>query len=161
MLWNQTYGVQNYAVVCAKQTKDGGYVMAAVQNVTEAWLLETDSAGGMIWNLTFAGATFFGEIEANYNCIIQTADDSLIVLGTKDGNVWLTKLSYLEVNPLSLIQVQVAIAMIVIAALAIFAFALLRRRGKRANATYASSFSRLAVSPGTITILATSPEYTS
>ena len=131
MLWNQTYGERNSAVVCVQQTKDCGYILAAVQNVTDAWILKTDSTGNKAWNITFTGATFYGELEANYNFVIQTKDGGFVVLGTKDGNVWLAKLVYPERNPLGLPQVQVAIAVAVIALAALFGFSLIKRWSKR------------------------------
>jgi hypothetical protein len=91
MLWNQSYGERKSAIVGACQTKDGGYVLAATKNVTESWLLKTGSFGNQVWNITFLGATFAG-LEANYNSVFQTKDGGYIVLGSKDGNVWLTKL---------------------------------------------------------------------
>jgi hypothetical protein len=126
MLWNQTYGGKNDAVVCIHQTVDGGFIMAAVQNASEAWIFKTDSAGNMIWKTNFAAVTFAGKLEANYNCVLQADDGGYIVLGAKDGNVWLAKINP-EANPWA----QAAIAVVIVAVLVTVTFWLLKRRKRK------------------------------
>ncbi len=56
-----------------------------------------------------------------------------VVLSTKDGNSWLTKLINPEINPLSIPQVQAAITVVTVVVLASVGFGLLKRRNKRKN----------------------------
>jgi hypothetical protein len=129
MLWNQTYGEADSAVVCAKQTIDGGYIFAAVQNVREAWLLKADSLGSQVWNVAFSDAMFHGAFQSNYNSVIQTIDGGYVVLGVKDGAVWVTKLMYPETDLLGQPQIQVAIV-VVVAACVLFGLVTILKRGK-------------------------------
>jgi hypothetical protein len=99
MQWNQTYGGKNSAVTCIKETGDGGYVMTAVENATEAWIFGTDSAGNMFWNMTFPDVTFSVGLEANFNSVMETENGDYVVLGTRNGNVWLGKIANPESAP--------------------------------------------------------------
>jgi hypothetical protein len=88
--WNQTYGGRSTAVVCVRQTNDDGYVLA-IQNLTRMWLMKTDFLGNQVWNMTVDGAIFPGRVEGNYHSMVLTREDDCVVLGAKDGQVWLMK----------------------------------------------------------------------
>ena len=117
MQWNQTYGGANSAITCVHLTKDGGYIMSAVSNFTQAWILKTDAEGNQIWNATFPGATFPVALEANFNSVIQTKDGGYVVLGTKEGNVWLFKIanpksSFSEVEMIAISAASILVVVI-------------------------------------------------
>ena len=63
--------------------------------------------------------------------VFQLPDGGYVVLTTKDGSLWLTKLKSPETNPFSLPEVQAAIAITIVAVLASVGFGLLKRRNKR------------------------------
>lgn len=85
MLWNKTYG-RRYADMAysAKQTSDGGYIMAGrtasfipeVGLRDDFWLVKTDSEGNMEWNKTYGG------LDWDLACSVQqTSDGGYIVAG--------------------------------------------------------------------------------
>lgn len=92
MEWNQTYGGKHSAVTCVRQMSDG-YIMTAVANLTQAWVLKTDPMGNALWNVTFEGAIFPVGLEANFVSVLPTQDGGYVMVGTKDGMVWLVKLA--------------------------------------------------------------------
>jgi hypothetical protein len=94
MMWNKTYGGTGSWAFQVVQTQDGGYAFAGALNGKDAWVLKTDSNGNADWNLTPAGVTFVGSsVEDFGKCIIQTNDGGYALVGTKDGEIWLAKIS--------------------------------------------------------------------
>jgi hypothetical protein len=133
MLWNQTYGENNDSVVCAHQTADDGYFFAAIKNFTGGWVMKTDELGNQQWNKTFAGVTFAEGLEANFNNAIQARDGSYLVLGTRNGNVWLANLATPtpDSNPLTRPLVLGTIAFAVAAPLILIGLAFLKSKKKQ------------------------------
>jgi hypothetical protein len=121
MLWNQSYGERKSAIVGVHQTSDGGYILAATKNVTESWILKTDSLGNQVWNITFSDA-HFADLEANYNTIFQTSDGGVVVLGSKDGNVWVAKLENINSSTSTIPLLQAAIVGLVVLAAVLLAY---------------------------------------
>jgi hypothetical protein len=131
MLWNQSYGERKSAIVGACQTKDGGYILAATKNVTESWLLKTDSLGNQAWNITFSGATFAG-IEANYNSLFQTKDGGYVVLGSKNGNVWLAKLEpSMGSTPINMLPAVIVAVLVILVILGLVGYGFFRKNLKK------------------------------
>ncbi|MCW4024384.1 MAG: hypothetical protein NWF01_05030 [Candidatus Bathyarchaeota archaeon] len=127
MQWNQTYGGRSTAVVCARQTGDADYLLA-VQNLTQMWLVKTDSLGNQMWNLTFEGGILPGRLEGNYHSMVLSEDESCVVLGTKEGNVWLLKLEGKENVAPDFLQVEVAIAGVIIAVFVLVGYRVFRKK---------------------------------
>jgi hypothetical protein len=80
--WDSTYGgTENDTGQSAVETSDGGFVMAANTNsfgvtTQQAWLVRTDSTGGVIWNYTYGG-TGGNAVEK----IIAAGDGGFVVAG--------------------------------------------------------------------------------
>src|SRR5271157_226884 len=98
MLWNNTYGMagdnQANSII---QTSDGGYALAGSTDSSgaggnDAYLVKTDAAGNMQWNMTYGG---IGDDEA-YS-IVQTSDGGYALAGYTTSssvgtyNFWLVK----------------------------------------------------------------------
>ncbi len=132
MEWNQTYGETNDSVVCAHQTSDGGYFFGAIENITRGWVMKTDELGIQQWNMTFAGVTFPEGLEANFNNAIQAKDGSYLVLGTRNGNVWLANLAAptQDSDPLSRPLVLGTLSFGVIAASIVIGYAVIKGQRK-------------------------------
>ncbi len=94
MQWNQTYGAKDSSITCALETQSGGYVLLTISNLTQVGLMTIDKSGNEIWNMTLPGVTLPWGLEANYNSIIPAKDGGYIVVGSKNGSVWLAKLNY-------------------------------------------------------------------
>jgi hypothetical protein len=108
MLWNVTYGDIGSLANSVLKTMNGGYAFAGVVNRTDAWVVKTDEYGIMDWNLTFSGSS----IEAFCNSVFQTRDGGYAIVGTKEGKIWLAKLTGVSYSsPLlpSIIVVTIAI----------------------------------------------------
>jgi hypothetical protein len=101
MVWNSTYGSagdnQAYSVI---QTTDGGYALAGYTDSSGAggndlYLVKTDGAGKMIWNMTYGEGSGIGDDEA-YS-LIQTSDGGYALAGYTSSptagvyNFWLVK----------------------------------------------------------------------
>ncbi len=99
MLWNQTWGgIYNDIPYSVIQTSDGGYAIAGYTkgvdgvNWDEAWLVKTDSAGIMVWNQTYGGAS----TEWAFS-VIQTPDGGYLTagrtlsFGAGNGDFWLVR----------------------------------------------------------------------
>jgi len=82
MEWNKTYTEQN--TDCAKsliQTKEGGYTLAgfvrpAIIAPSDVWVINVDSTGNSVWNVTWKSVDF-----AMVNSLIQTGDGGYLVSG--------------------------------------------------------------------------------
>ena len=97
MLWNRTYGGQEYdEAQSIIQTVDGGYALAGVTRsyglgVTDFWLVKTDSNGNHQWNRTYGGAGYDYLFSA-----IRTGDNGFALVGYTEsygqgGDFWLVK----------------------------------------------------------------------
>jgi hypothetical protein len=141
MLWNQSYGTGNAAANHLIQTSDGGYSFVGVNNAHEIWQVQTDSEGFVAWNTTYAGTRLSIGLESNYNSLIQTTDGGYVVVGTKDGAVWLAKLEpstpIASSKPPTVavpVDALAAIALIVVIAIILIAV-VLRRRNRSLKST--------------------------
>ncbi|MCD4818729.1 MAG: T9SS type A sorting domain-containing protein [Candidatus Cloacimonetes bacterium] len=97
-LWTQHFGgIFEESSTCIRQINDGGYIIFGAtdqtgNNLYDIWLIKTDEAGNLVWDVTFGG-------EQNDFSIMgqQTLDDGFIIAGTTDsyGNgmqdFWLIK----------------------------------------------------------------------
>jgi len=80
--WNQTYGgpgVDCFSSII--QTMDGGFAMAGHANSSgaggfDAWLVQIDEAGNMLWNQTYGGPG--SDIAC---CVVQTTDGGYALAG--------------------------------------------------------------------------------
>ncbi len=98
-IWNKTFGTgiyYKYSAVSAKQTSDGGYIIAGNTGNPITWLIKTDSSGNQVWTKGFK------ESESSYAQAVdtqQTSDGGYILTGYKrlfDGTgtnvlAWLIK----------------------------------------------------------------------
>jgi hypothetical protein len=106
MLWNRTYGGpgtnQAYSVI---QTTDGGYALAGYTDSSGAggndfYLVKTDAAGNMMWNMTYGG---IGDDEA-YS-LIQTSDGGYALAGyTSSLSVGVTSFWLVKTNSTGAVQ---------------------------------------------------------
>jgi len=78
----------------AQQTSDGGYILTGYrqpliwEEITDLWLIKTDSLGEILWSRTYGGES------ADCGCCVrQTSDGGYIIAGytTSLGNFWLLK----------------------------------------------------------------------
>ena len=60
----------------ARQTSDGGYVIATSSSPNCLWLIKTDSAGDIVWDKTFDIGTYGIDTEAQ-----ETSDGGYVVVG--------------------------------------------------------------------------------
>jgi parallel beta-helix repeat protein len=97
IVWNQTYGTENYeAVNFMIQTDDEGFALVgntapSLLNASyDAWLVKTDANGNMQWNQTYGGTS------RDYGCcVIQTIDGGYAIVGYTNSSgtfdAWLIK----------------------------------------------------------------------
>jgi hypothetical protein len=77
---------------CVQQTSDGGYIITGETNhsysndISDVWLIKTDSVGNMKWEKTFGGE----DEDVGYS-VQQTTDGGYIITGVKDYDIWLIK----------------------------------------------------------------------
>jgi hypothetical protein len=88
LLWDTTYGaVSDDWGYCARQTTDGGYVMAGYTTLPtghwDAYLVKTDSLGGVIWDETYGDSS----LDEIYLWVMQTADGGYIGVGDRYGTL--------------------------------------------------------------------------
>ncbi len=117
MQWNQTYGAKHSSITCAIETPSG-YLLTSISNLTDIGLIMTDTQGNQVWNTTFPDVRLPVGLEANFNSIISSKDGSYVMVGSKNGSVWLAKLDsqYGAPIPLSLLPyVEVALIVAVVA----------------------------------------------
>jgi hypothetical protein len=98
MLWNKTYGgTSEEHALSVVQTSDGGYVIGGDtksfgSGMGDVYLVKTDSAGNMLWNRTYGGASDDGGGQ-----LVQTGDGGFAitgyygVIGAGSGDVYLFK----------------------------------------------------------------------
>jgi hypothetical protein len=115
------------------QTQDGGYAFTGVLNGKDAWVLKTDANGDADWSLTFAGSSFVGSSTEDFGkCIIQTNDGGYALVGTKDGKIWLAKISP-STNPASIWFPTEVVAAVVVAIILIVTAAIIVRKRRHSN----------------------------
>jgi hypothetical protein len=84
MQWNKTYGGSGAdEAYCVRQASEGGYIFAGVYNVTingaDAWVVKTNSTGGVEW--TDGNSIVSGSGEAIALSVEETSDGGYIVGG--------------------------------------------------------------------------------
>jgi predicted secreted protein len=106
MQWNQTYGgTGNDIGIHVLQTGDGGYALAGGTTSfgagsNDAWLIKTDAAGAMQWNMTYGG----NMTEISY-ALLETSDGGYLLtintssFGAGGTDIWLVKTDELGVVP--------------------------------------------------------------
>jgi hypothetical protein len=83
MMWNRTYGGEDYDYACALvEASDGGYILAGTTcsfgaGNWDVWLIKTDAYGIMEWNQTYGGA---GE-ETAFS-LVPTSDGGYAIAGS-------------------------------------------------------------------------------
>ncbi len=97
LIWNRTFGGSHYdECYMAKQTSDGGYIMAGKTSsfgagASDVWLVKTDTNGDSIWTQTYGG------IHDDYCVGVEQLEDGSYVLvwngDYSDQGVWLGKLN--------------------------------------------------------------------
>ncbi|HYV92807.1 MAG TPA: T9SS type A sorting domain-containing protein [Chitinophagales bacterium] len=98
--WTRTIGGTDTDAPCSvQQTNDGGYIVAGYTNsfgvdMTDAYVVRTDSSGGVLWTKTFGGLT-----NDDAHSVQQTNDGGYIIAGSTNsfgaglGDIYLLKLS--------------------------------------------------------------------
>ena len=106
MQWNQTYGgTGNDVGIHVLQTVDGGYALAGSTasfgaGSNDAWLIKTDAAGAIQWNMTYGGTG----MEISY-ALLETSDGGYLLtintssFGAGGNDIWLVKTDELGVIP--------------------------------------------------------------
>jgi hypothetical protein len=137
VMWNRTYGELGSVITSVVQTQDGGYAFTGtgVFNWQDAWVMKTDADGNMDWNLTFVGGSFVGgSIEDFGACITQTSDGGFALVGTKDGKMWLVKLSSTTAPASILFPTEILVTVVaVIVVLVIAAIIVIKRRHQKGS----------------------------
>ena len=126
MQWNKTYGGNNSDYVDdVVQTSDGGYVLTGTTRSfgaggMDAWLVKTDAAGTMLWNMTYGGTgTDAGESlvqsgDGGYAWVGYTTSfgaggmDCWFVKTDASGNIQWNKTYGTTVNELAIHVIQTA-----------------------------------------------------
>jgi len=96
-LWDKTYNkTDNNFCFSVQQTNDEGYILSGAtyysNNVSDVWLIKTDSSGNKLWDKTYGGSSD----DLGYS-VQQTSDGGYIIAGiTKsfdvgEGDIWLIK----------------------------------------------------------------------
>ena len=91
--WNASYdGAESDTGSSVMQTKDGGYIIGGRtypygEEVTDLWILKTDSIGNEQWNKSFGDQSY----EDCYS-ILQTDDGGYVAAGVKNYSGWILKI---------------------------------------------------------------------
>jgi len=103
MQWDQPYGGADDDEACSVvQTSDGGYALAGFTynfgGNLDAWLVRTNTTGGMLWNQMYEGSNAGGSFSVNFaNSLIKTSDGGYAMAGTTSSfgaggwDFWLVK----------------------------------------------------------------------
>jgi len=98
MVWNKTYGgAMRDEAFSMIQTSDGGYALAGITRsfgagMGDFWLVKTDGAGTMLWNMTYGGTS-----TDEARSVVQTSDGGYVLAGYTMSiaigapNFWLVK----------------------------------------------------------------------
>jgi hypothetical protein len=84
MLWNKTYGADEYEVASSLvTTSDGGYALCGIKKLetsqyspSDFWLVKTDAYGNMEWNQTYGGTEF-----DRASSLVATSDGGFAIVG--------------------------------------------------------------------------------
>jgi hypothetical protein len=136
--WNKTYGGTSSDVATALvETCEGGYALAGWTNSLGAggdcWLVKTDSAGNMMWDRSYGGAS-----RDEAWALVQTSDNGYALagetnsFGAGDADFWLVRTkadgTVQDWSP-DLMLIALVVAVIVVAIL--LAVILMRRKSRR------------------------------
>ncbi len=91
MQWNQTYGVAHSSITSAVETPNGGYLFLSISNMTDVQLILTDPVGNQVSYTALSDVKLPVGLEASFNSLINAKDGGYIIVGSKDGHVWLAK----------------------------------------------------------------------
>jgi hypothetical protein len=103
--WSRTYKQEgnDYAEALV-ESSNGGYVLVGIKNFVNSFLLtweegsffliKTDSAGNMEWNMTYGGDSV-----AWAKSVVATSDGGYAIAGEKNGDFWLVKTDEYGVVP--------------------------------------------------------------
>lgn len=100
-LWTRTYDQGQGDFV--QPTSDGGYIITGsicvedepVQNLSDIWLIKTDSLGNIEWDVTYGGE------DCDWgSCVRETDDGGYVIAGTKDAfqGLWGAQAFWMKVD---------------------------------------------------------------
>lgn len=99
MQWNKTYdgGAEDDIAYSLVQTSDGGYLLAGSNTPTHIrtdwWLVKTDAAGNVLWNMTGGGANM-----DEAHSIVETDDGGYALAGYTESLVPNTRYDFLLIR---------------------------------------------------------------
>jgi len=131
MQWNQTYGVIHSSITSALETPNGEYLLLSISNLTDVQLILTDSEGNQVWKTIIPKVRLPVGLEASFNSLISAKGGGYIMVGSKNGQVWLAKFDTQDGAPLSLLLLPYLEAALAIALAATVLVVAKKNKGRK------------------------------